>query len=72
MELNVEFAEKIVRQNFTYFLLLMAAVEALIAGKTDVMIGKINNEICYTPLQETWETKKPISNWMIELSDLLP
>lgn len=50
----------------------MAAVDALISGKTDVMVGKINHEICYTPLQETWEKKKPIFNWMIELADLLP
>jgi 6-phosphofructokinase 1 len=48
-----------------------AAVEALLDGKTDVMIGKIHNDITYTPFVETWENKKSIENWMIELSELL-
>ncbi|MFC2130416.1 6-phosphofructokinase [Bacteroidota bacterium] len=48
-----------------------AAVEALLEGKTDVMIGKIHNEITYTSLAETWEKKKAMHEWMIELSDLL-
>ena len=47
------------------------AVEALLEGRTDVMIGKVFHEICYTPLAETWTNKKKIFNYMMELADIL-
>ncbi len=47
------------------------AVEALIEGKSDVMVGKAFHEVTYTPLVETWTNKKNIFNYMIELSDIL-
>ncbi len=49
----------------------VAAVEALVNGKTDVMVGRINHEIAFTPLNETWERKKPLKDYIIRLSDLL-
>lgn len=47
------------------------AVEALLDGKTDVMVGKSMHDIVYTPLVETWTKKKKIFNYMMELSDIL-
>lgn len=47
------------------------AVEALLEGRTDVMVGKSMHEITYTPLVETWTNKKKIFNYMLELSDIL-
>lgn len=47
------------------------AVDALLDGKTDVMVGKSMHEITYTPLVETWTQKKKIFNYMMELSDIL-
>ena len=49
----------------------MAAVDALISGKTDVMVGRIYHEITYTPLPQTWEMKKSIQPYMFELAELL-
>ncbi len=49
----------------------VASVQALIDGKTDVMTGEIDSNISFTPLPETWEKRKPISEFMIELSDIL-
>lgn len=47
------------------------AVDALLDGKTDVMVGKSMHEITYTPFVETWTQKKKIFNYMMELSDIL-
>lgn len=49
----------------------MAAVDALIEGKTNVMVGRIYHKITYTPLPETWEKKKKIQNYLYQLADLL-
>ena len=49
----------------------VAAVEALINGKTDVMVGRQGHEIVYTPLEETWLRQKAIWSYMIELSEVL-
>ncbi|MEN6511506.1 MAG: 6-phosphofructokinase [Chloroherpetonaceae bacterium] len=49
----------------------VAAVEALINGKTDVMIGRDNHSITYTPFAETWTRQKPIWNYLTELADIL-
>lgn len=49
----------------------MAAVDALIEGHTNVMVGRVYHEITYTPLPETWEKKKEIQNYLYELAELL-
>lgn len=49
----------------------MAAVDALIEGRSNVMIGEINNDIAYTPLRETWEKRKSIPSYLARLADLL-
>lgn len=49
----------------------MAAVDALLMGKTDVMVGRVYHEIIYTPLEETWKKKKKIQPYMFELAELL-
>lgn len=48
-----------------------AAVDALLAGKTDVMIGQVANELSYVPLEQTWTDRKPIPPYLSELSTLL-
>jgi len=45
-----------------------AAVQALIDGKSGYMIGEVNREIAYTPLQDTWERKKALD---VGLADVL-
>lgn len=47
------------------------AVKALLDGKTDVMVGEINHHIVITPFEETWMRRKPLRDYMIELSDIL-
>jgi 6-phosphofructokinase 1 len=49
----------------------MAAVDALIMGKKDIMVGRIYHEITYTPLPATWQNKKAIQPYLMQLSDLL-
>ncbi|MDC1067815.1 ATP-dependent 6-phosphofructokinase [Candidatus Kapabacteria bacterium] len=49
----------------------MASVDALLSGKTDVMVGRIYHEITYTPLVETWEKKKNIQDYLFNLADIL-
>ncbi len=49
----------------------VAAVDALLEGQTDIMVGRIHHEITYTPLEETWTKQKPLSSYLLELADLL-
>ncbi|MGE5480030.1 MAG: 6-phosphofructokinase [Chloroflexota bacterium] len=49
----------------------LASVDALLAGQTDVMIGRNNHDITYTPFVDTWTKQKPIWNYLIELADVL-
>ncbi len=49
----------------------VAAVDAIIAGKTDVMVGRVYHEINYTPLVATWSNKKSIQEYMFEVAELL-
>lgn len=49
----------------------MAAVDALIEGQTNVMVGRIYHEIVYTPLPDTWEKRKLIQPYLYELAELL-
>lgn len=47
------------------------AVNALLEGKTDVMIGRKYHEVQYTPLKDTWTKKKELWKYLIDLSDIL-
>ena len=48
-----------------------AAVDALLAGMTDVMIGEVANTTSYVPLEQTWQTRKPVPAYLAELATLL-
>jgi 6-phosphofructokinase 1 len=48
-----------------------ASVDALLAGKTDVMIGQVAHDVTYVPLEQTWTDRKPIPTYLSELSTLL-
>lgn len=51
--------------------LAMAAVDALLEGQTDVMVGRENHEITYTPLLDTWTKRKKLKNYTIQLAEIL-
>jgi 6-phosphofructokinase 1 len=48
-----------------------AAVDALLEGKTDIMVGEMSGQISYVPLQRTWEERKPVPSYLTELASLL-
>lgn len=48
-----------------------ACIEGLLDGKKNVMVGEINNQICFTSLKESYERSKPIDQDLFELSLLL-
>ncbi len=52
-------------------LLGKAAVEALLDGETNVMVGEVNSKVVRTPLRETWEKKKRIGRHLLELCEIL-
>lgn len=45
-----------------------AAVDALLAGESAKMAGRVNNQLVLTPLRETYEKKKPINQRLYELT----
>jgi 6-phosphofructokinase 1 len=47
----------------------VAAVDALLEGKTDIMVGQINKELAFIQLEDTWTKKKKIINYHITLSE---
>ena len=49
----------------------LGAVEGLLDGKTNVMVGVINHEMVYTPLLDSINKKKPVSNDLLRLIDIL-
>ncbi|GGK79902.1 6-phosphofructokinase [Rufibacter glacialis] len=49
----------------------MAAVEGLIAGRANEMVGVINGEVVYTPFHDTITKKKPISESFLKLVEVL-
>jgi 6-phosphofructokinase 1 len=49
----------------------LGAVEGLIKGKTNVMVGVINRTLCYTPFSETITKKKPINKELIRMIEVL-
>jgi 6-phosphofructokinase 1 len=48
-----------------------AAVQAIIQGRTQEMVGLVNNEIVYTPFTACVKLQKPISNDMLEMIHVL-
>jgi 6-phosphofructokinase 1 len=48
-----------------------AAVEALVEGHDDVMVGIINNEVRLTPMRNVWSRKKNINYELLKLTQLL-
>lgn len=48
-----------------------AAVEALLAGDSDKMVGQVGNKLVRTPLPETWEKKKAFDRDLLELAKVL-
>ncbi|WMJ73450.1 6-phosphofructokinase [Cytophagaceae bacterium ABcell3] len=49
----------------------LGAVEGLIKGKSNVMVGVINRSLCYTPLKDTITKKKPINKDLIRIVEIL-
>ncbi len=47
------------------------AVNALISGKTNMMLGIINNEIAYTPFEDAIKKAKPFNKDLIQLAEVL-
>jgi 6-phosphofructokinase 1 len=48
-----------------------AAVDALLEGMSDVMIGEQSGQVTHVPLADTWENRKPVPHFMDELASLL-
>jgi 6-phosphofructokinase 1 len=49
----------------------VAAVDALLEGRTSVMVGEIHGRIAFTPLGETWTQRKTVDNDLWRLSRIL-
>jgi len=49
----------------------IAAVQALLAGKSGYMVGEVNWRVAYTPLQYTWEKEKELNVELVEMRKLL-
>ena len=39
----------------------VAAVEALLDGRSGCMVGEVGGKLAHTPLEETWQRKKPLN-----------
>jgi len=48
-----------------------AAVDALVNGKSDYMVGELKGEIAFTPLRETWEKRKELDSNLLQLVKVL-
>lgn len=48
-----------------------AAVDALLEGISDVMIGEQNNNVSQIPLPETWANRKSVPPYLRDLASLL-
>jgi 6-phosphofructokinase 1 len=47
------------------------AIEQLEAGASGVMVGKIAGRLCATPFRDTYEIKKPIDSYLMNLLPLV-
>ncbi|MDI6400459.1 6-phosphofructokinase [Balneolaceae bacterium ANBcel3] len=48
-----------------------AAVQALVDGHTNVMVGVVNNQTKLTPMKNTWAKKKSLNYELLELAKVL-
>ena len=48
-----------------------AAIEALVAGHTNVMVGVVSGEIKLTPMRNVWSRKKTINYELLKLTQML-
>lgn len=48
-----------------------AAVETLLSGASNVMVGELNSEIHHTPLQMTYEKRKGLNDQLVRLAEIL-
>ena len=48
-----------------------AAVQTLLEGSTNVMVGVVNNEVKLTPMRNVWSRKKNINYELLKLTQLL-
>lgn len=48
-----------------------AAIDALLEGQTDVMVGEMAGAITHVSLEQTWTFRKPVPPIIVELSSLL-
>jgi len=48
-----------------------ASVEALLAGHKNVMVGEVNNKICFTPLGEAIKTPKAPESDLLRMAEIL-
>jgi 6-phosphofructokinase 1 len=48
-----------------------AAVDALIEGHTNVMVGRVNGDVKLTPMRNVWSRKKNINYELLKLTQLL-
>jgi 6-phosphofructokinase 1 len=49
----------------------LAAVDALLEGQSNVMVGDIHGKIAYTPLRETWTQRKALDKDLWRLARIL-
>jgi 6-phosphofructokinase 1 len=49
----------------------VAAVEALLEGQSNVMVGEIHGKISCTPLQDAWKNRKVVDSELWRLSSIL-
>jgi len=48
-----------------------AAVEALLRGESDCMVGRIGDQVVFTPLPETWERRRSLDQGLYDLARIL-
>ena len=49
----------------------LGAIEGLMNGSKNVMVGVVNNEIVYTPFRDTIRLPKPINEDMLRMVKIL-
>ncbi|MFU8796491.1 MAG: 6-phosphofructokinase [Dehalococcoidia bacterium] len=49
----------------------VAAVSALVEGKSGCMVGEVNWRVAYTPLRDTWDKKKDLNADLVGMRELL-
>ena len=49
----------------------VAAVEALLEGRSECMVGEVGGALAYTPLEETWKKKKPLNENLRRIFSIL-